>query len=214
LKSRAGKAVHQRVLQTLFKIKERLMVTTPRQMAGKKVAFREGRILAEEHPELADDWKNGATQRELATQYLPSISKVMGEGIICNALRRLVRKKERRLIARAHLQKSTSATGKITKRSKIGIFAFSRKQHREASQKGIRQALLVWGVTTYDGEVKLTEFGEMTEREYIEELACLKKRDKRYTWRFIANLANAIFNNSRSVNSVQVNFTRRQYAKK
>ena len=185
------------------------MTRSSSQVAAIKRSIAKGSVLAECHPEIADEWRQGATSIDLAERYLPHLSETAGEKSVCYAISILIPKEERMSILKLRQQNYGRKCGIEAKRRRVGIFGMSKEKRREVGRKAVRASLTArlrnLGVASYDDakNKKQTEYGKMTEREYIKKLSLLKADGEiEYTWKLIALHVNAIFGNKRSPSGV------------
>ena len=177
---------------------------TQSQVAGIHASLREGRLLARGHPEIADEWKGGLSYEQLARKYLSHLIESIGASAVGYAIRRLIPKKERDEIKSQRLLESGRRLGLHSKKKGEGIFSMSEKEKTTVRVRGGKNAALLRGQILYDGEKRSTEFGKITEREYIENLIRLRKENPRLTWKLITLHVNAIFGNNRTWISVKL----------
>jgi hypothetical protein len=164
-----------------------------------RATLRQGHILAQEHPEVFEKWKNGLSQRQLAEIYLPHVDSEHGRRAVLQAIKELASDQERRNIRHDCLVANGMKRGMECAKRKKGIFALNKTRLEEIGIIGRRASMLARGVVPYDGIKKFTEFGkEMTEAEYIEAVVkafCAKKG--RFDWVTVTRLVNAVFQNNR-----------------
>lgn len=177
-----------------------------RQVAAIKFARKRGKILAQDQPELADEWKAGVSYSQLSEKYIAGISRSVGKEIIAQALKRLIPKEERSLISYQHKRQGGFQTGKMCVQTKAGIYGLSKRQKTLVSQMGKKASLAARGIAPYDGVVELTPFGPTTEEDYIKKLIGLRQWNKGYTWKKIAEFANAVFGNNRNWKALRISF--------
>lgn len=186
---------------------------TSAQMAAMRVARREGHRLARIRPEIADEWRSGASQQELADKHLGHFTRKVGRSVVGYALRKLVPKVGREKINRQHLVATSQRRGKESQKNGAGIFAMSHQQRVEAGLRGGPAAAISRGQVPFDGKKKMTEFGMMSERSYVEQLIRLRANNRYWTWKLITLHVNAIFGNNRTWVSVKnSNFAKRLLA--
>lgn len=111
-----------------------------KQKAAISLAKKLGRKLAEEYPEIVDEYREGATLKEIGNKYIGSS---VGLAAAYNALLILLDEKEFREIALAHKRTSGRKAGRIIGRKNYeqgrGIFSLTREKREKARRKGGRR---------------------------------------------------------------------------
>jgi len=131
---------------------------TRQQVAVMRLSTRAGRQLAEEHPEIADDYRHGATHEHIAQAYriaetydLHSETNAMA--VVRCALRELISEEERSEVANEHWQRH----GQNIYEQGRGIHAQTPEQKAEARKAGgLRVYELGVGVCALTTEQKAT----------------------------------------------------------
>lgn len=176
---------------------------TKEQIAAMKVAQREGRLLARARPEIVDEFKRGLTHLQLASEYLPHLTRKTGASAAGVALRKLIFKAEKKELNNRHRSTAAQERAKNDRRNGKGLFALSRQDLSAAGLKGGRTSTLRRGQIPFLGAKKRTEFGIMTERDYAVKLVQARGKDVGWTWKLIALHVNAIFGNNRTWISIK-----------
>ncbi len=163
-----------------------------------RLAKKEAQILARKHPEIANQWRKGKTYEQIASLYLGHLLGAAGRLTIYYALKKLLSKKDREKISHRHFQNS----GRMVKEKKLGIFGLTEEQRSKRSKNGVLARVRNMGLAPYEEVKRRTEFGVMTEIEYAQRLASLRRKNPEYTWRLVALHVNAIFGNNRDRNTI------------
>ncbi|MEK7664270.1 MAG: hypothetical protein AAB340_02425 [Patescibacteria group bacterium] len=163
------------------------------------VSRKEGRALAKKHPEIADEYRQGATYCTLAEKYLAYLSKNTGANAVGYAIRRLIPKKELGELDKVRRKARCQKVGLQSKKNGAGIFAMTVEEKKSASQKAMKTLLAAVGKKPWDGSKRLTEFGEMTEAEYVAKLVSMRTCG----YQLITKLVNLIFENDRTYTAVK-----------
>lgn len=143
------------------------------QIAAVATVHKLGQVLAEEHPEIADFYRQGSTALQLAYHYLPEHagrSESVARNAVRYALQQLLSPEELRRLAKEHLQENGSKNGTATLRDRIGIHALTLEERLEFARKaypcglgrcsktllayGRLQGLLAMGKIPYSDEEK------------------------------------------------------------
>jgi hypothetical protein len=118
---------------------------------GFHLVVARGKILAEEHPEIAEEYRRGKTLKELSREYSSDfgISERIAECSIWEALNILLNVDERRRLGREHIMKSSKVAGAIggrtTYRLGKGIYGLSEEKKRVASKLGGKRGGTIGG---------------------------------------------------------------------
>lgn len=113
-------------------------------MAGIAQAQRLGLGLAEEHPEVAAQYQEGATCLELAHSYLPDhveVSRSVAMTAVRYALQQLIPSDELSLLAKAHWRENGITAGNSTLQNGTGIHAQSLEEQMAAAKSGYQYGL-------------------------------------------------------------------------
>jgi len=125
------------------------MYTTPRHLTKVQLtAIRKaeiiGKILAEAYPEITTDYRNGASQLEIAEKYIPlevKISSSVARTAVANALKSLLSDLESYALYKSHLHDSGSASGQYLFQEGKGIHGLSLEERSSAARKGYAAGL-------------------------------------------------------------------------
>jgi hypothetical protein len=205
-------------------MKPRKGKVTMKQAAGIALSVKRGLELAEGHPEIEDEWREGYTEAEIGARYLPGDSPNVSRNAVHYALRELVGEDEKAMIAQEHGREGSIAGGRKSaaravamgtklwdpanaalvaegrrKGGRNGGRLAGRKNYLEG--KGLaaltpeqmsdngRRLVISNGFALYDDAVMDTDFGKVTEKEYIISLRVLEGM----TWKGIADEVNGMF---------------------
>ncbi len=111
---------------------------SPPQVAAVAKIQKLGKALVEEHPEIADSYRQGCTALQLAHHYLPEHvgrSESVARNAVRYALQQLLMPEELGRLAKEHLQKNGSKNGTVTLQAKTGIHAQTLEERLEFARK-------------------------------------------------------------------------------
>jgi general stress protein YciG len=116
---------------------EQRIEITPEQIRAILIEREAGKLLAKEHPEIADDYRKGMTGQELAEKYeliekykIPS--REMAKRTIGFALENLIPKEELKEIELMRHKR----WGELLYEQKLGIYGMTAEERDEANKKG------------------------------------------------------------------------------
>lgn len=165
------------------------------ELTGIAVVRKLGEKLIEQHPEIADQYRNGETLFEISSRYCDNhLSESVGINAVSYALDNLLTSDERKKLERKHKHEN----------GKNRALSFTRRFQIESAKANV----LSRGMIPYDGELKRTEFGELTEQDYISSLKDSGKYNSRRGWNEITEKVNLIFGNFRSSESLSNKYFR------
>ncbi len=127
------------------------------------LVIKVAQYIAKDHPEIADDYRNGKTYPAIIDEYnLKLIYEVTSDSIITSALymalRKLVPVNELKKIAIDHQEKGAANGGKAARDNEKGIFA--EETTREKLSDQARRSLATRGIPVYSDEER-TYLGEV-----------------------------------------------------
>ena len=157
---------------------------TEKQIRTIRLIRNRGRELANEHPEIAEDYRCGDTALQIAERYIPNfVSPHVASGIVHEALFRLLEDGEKRELAKEHIIKASMINGLECKLNKTGLFSQTPDEFKRASRKGVLRK----GYIPFD-IVRETEYGELSEKDFI-----IRLRVEDFSYDEITKRANDIF---------------------
>lgn len=128
------------------------------QIRGMCLSMQRGEQLAREHPEIADAWIDGKTEKKLGKKYFPGDSVDVARNAVHYALKELMNRRERRRIARVHnidgSRKGGRSTGARMISEGFGIYAPQNAEKlRMARIKGGKIGGAIAGRRNYDAGI-------------------------------------------------------------
>ncbi len=110
-----------------------------KQLKGMILSRQRGRLLANEHPEIATEWISGKTELELGKLYCLGDSEDVSRNAIHYALKYLIPEEERITIAKKHNIEGSKKGGRNTGgriiSEQLGIYAPQNKKKLNAARK-------------------------------------------------------------------------------
>lgn len=112
-----------------------------KQVIAIKMAQRRGKILAVEHPEIADKYRAGASHRQLADEYreeilakYPNLSPYTVVSTIAYAIESLIDPEERADLGEEHGKQA----GQHARDNNLGFFSMTRDERNKARRRGVQ----------------------------------------------------------------------------